>query len=197
MGILSTIIEILTPIILFLVVISIYLLPLALILLPIILIRYSKKIAVLEISVDKKNFYKGEKIRGNLKVLLKKDLPIKKLTVCLLCRDFRHHSSNGRISFCYYKKEHHIEDTFSVGITKSIPFEFSHPYDPSEECTEQSSCRRGLLDHSSGPIYFKGLKWMNRRVWEIIADVETTGIIGVTADKTINIETDSKPDMMK
>ena len=91
----------------------------------------------------------------------------------------------------------YIEDTFSVGITKSIPFEFNHPYDITEEFTEQSSWKRRLFRRSSGPIYFKGPKWFNPKVWRIRANAESTKIIGVTKEIAINIETDSNPDMMK
>ena len=131
-----------------------------------------------------------------MKVLLKKDLPIKKLTISLLCRDCRSDSPSSR-AYIYYKKEHHIEDTFSVGITKSIPFEFYHPYDITEEFTEQSSWKRGLFRRSSGPIYFKCPKWFNPKVWVIRANAELTKIIRVTKEIAINIETYINPDMMK
>lgn len=158
-------------------------------------INYRKNKGTVTISVQKQPFYKGEKICGNVKVLLKKQFPIKNVKIRLICRKMENPVLIGepRLQrFDEYSKAYYIEDTFSVGITKSIPFELSHPYDTSTECEGEDPWRRGLFKPSSGPVQ---VQWGG--VWLIAVDLETTKKSVLNTNTRIDIKTYSETDMME
>lgn len=158
------------------------------------LIKRSK--GSLKFSVPNLSFESEENIKGDLIVLLKKDVPVDYINISLVgleetvrySNDRNGRSSRRRHWDIIYTDEQNVNENILVGIEKSIPFEFKNPFASKAENEEdvygKNSAFIGTV--TKGLEIFSSSR-RGRVKWELRSRLKTKGL-DITGRRRITIK---------
>lgn len=133
----------------------------------------------------------GDKISGEVKILLKKDIPIDRLFVRLIGkRETKQRNRNGKSNTQwkeFYRNEYDIEikTPIEVGVENVFNFEFKNPNSSKTDGLEQLGNTGAVLSQVANVATNLNLL-NNRKRWFLVAHLKTKGI-GLKKERNIHI----------